>query len=62
MARHLGLLDPFLRTYMPGPGVIVFQDLDDPSAAATFGEVMCTTYKAFGAYCNGTSALISIIS
>jgi regulator of RNase E activity RraA len=33
----------------PGPAVIVFQDLDDPCLAATFGEVMCTTYKAFGA-------------
>ncbi len=31
------------------PGVMVFQDLDEPVAAATFGEVMCTTYKAFGA-------------
>lgn len=31
-----------------GPPVIVFQDLDVPSAAATFGEVMCSTYKAFG--------------
>lgn len=34
---------------IPGPPVIVFQDLDEPSAAATFGEVMCTTYKRFGA-------------
>jgi 4-hydroxy-4-methyl-2-oxoglutarate aldolase len=34
---------------LPGPPVIVFQDLDDPPAAATFGEVMCTTYRAFGA-------------
>ncbi|MCA9117608.1 MAG: RraA family protein [Planctomycetaceae bacterium] len=34
---------------LPGPPVIVFQDLDQPTAAATFGEVMCTTYKAFGA-------------
>lgn len=34
---------------LPGPPVIVFQDLDVPIAAATFGEVMCTTYKAFGA-------------
>jgi 4-hydroxy-4-methyl-2-oxoglutarate aldolase len=33
---------------IPGPKVIVFQDLDDPSLAATFGEVMCTTYQAFG--------------
>ncbi|MCA8985181.1 MAG: RraA family protein [Planctomycetaceae bacterium] len=31
------------------PAVMVFQDLDQPVAAATFGEVMCTTYKAFGA-------------
>ena len=34
---------------MPGPAVVVFQDLDEPTAAATFGEVMCSTYKAFGA-------------
>ncbi|MCA9047255.1 MAG: RraA family protein [Planctomycetaceae bacterium] len=34
---------------LPGPPVVVFQDLDEPSAAATFGEVMCSTYKAFGA-------------
>ncbi len=33
---------------LPGPPVVVFQDLDSPVAAATFGEVMCTTYKAFG--------------
>ncbi len=33
---------------MPGPKVVVFQDLDDPPVAATFGEIMCTTYKAFG--------------
>jgi regulator of RNase E activity RraA len=32
-----------------GPAVVVFQDLDDPPAAATFGEIMCTTYRAFGA-------------
>ena len=32
----------------PGPKVVVFQDLDDPPVAATFGEMMCTTYKAFG--------------
>jgi regulator of RNase E activity RraA len=31
-----------------GPAVVVFQDLDDPPVAATFGEVMCSTYKAFG--------------
>jgi len=34
---------------LPGPAVAVFQDLDDPPASATFGEVMCTTYKRFGA-------------
>jgi regulator of RNase E activity RraA len=34
---------------LPGPAVVVFQDLDNPTASATFGEVMCTTYKAFGA-------------
>ncbi len=28
--------------------MVVFQDLDDPPVAATFGEVMCSTYKAFG--------------
>lgn len=34
---------------LPGPPVVVFQDLDNPVVSATFGEVMCTTYKAFGA-------------
>jgi len=34
---------------LSGPPVVVFQDIDDPAVAATFGEVMCTTYKAFGA-------------
>jgi 4-hydroxy-4-methyl-2-oxoglutarate aldolase len=34
---------------VPGPPVIVFQDLDEPCAAATFGEVMCSTYQRFGA-------------
>jgi regulator of RNase E activity RraA len=29
--------------------VIVFQDLDNPMSAATFGEIMCSTYKTFGA-------------
>ena len=33
----------------PGAAVVVFQDLDDPPTSATFGEVMCTTYKSFGA-------------
>ncbi len=34
---------------LPGPAVVVFQDLDNPTCAATFGEVMCSSYKAFGA-------------
>lgn len=34
---------------IPGPPIVVFQDLDTPVMSATFGEVMCTTYKAFGA-------------
>lgn len=34
---------------LAGPPIVVFQDLDDPPAAATFGEVMCATFKAFGA-------------
>ncbi len=33
---------------LPGPAVVVFQDLDDPPVGATFGEVMCSTYKSFG--------------
>lgn len=33
---------------LPGPAIVVFQDLDDPPVAATFGEVMCSTYQAFG--------------
>src|SRR5579864_621557 len=32
---------------LPGPAVVVFQDLDDSPVAATFGEVMCSTYQAF---------------
>lgn len=34
---------------LDGPPVVVFQDLDDPPAAAVFGEVMCTAYRTFGA-------------
>jgi regulator of RNase E activity RraA len=34
---------------LSGPPVVVFQDLDNPSVGATFGEVMCTVYHAFGA-------------
>jgi regulator of RNase E activity RraA len=39
-------LDQFAK--LPGPAVVVFQDLDDPPVSAVFGEVMCSTYKAFG--------------
>jgi regulator of RNase E activity RraA len=34
---------------LSGPAVVVFQDLDVPPLAATFGEIMCTTYQTFGA-------------
>lgn len=34
---------------LPGAPVVVVQDLDDPPVAAVFGEVMCTTFQAFGA-------------
>src|SRR5579872_7065911 len=34
---------------LPGTPIVVFQDLDDPPLSATFGEIMCSTYKAFGA-------------
>lgn len=33
---------------LPGPPVVVFQDLDNPVISATFGEVMCSIYKGFG--------------
>ncbi len=33
---------------LPGPAVMVFQDIDSPAVGATFGEVMCSTYKGFG--------------
>lgn len=33
---------------IPEPRVVVFQDLDDPPAAATFGELMCGIYKSYG--------------
>jgi regulator of RNase E activity RraA len=47
---YAGLVDQVASfAELPGPAVVVFQDLDDPVAAATFGEVMCTTYKTFGA-------------
>jgi regulator of RNase E activity RraA len=33
---------------LPGPAIVVFEDLDDPPVSAVFGEVMCSTYQAFG--------------
>ncbi|MDY0167671.1 MAG: RraA family protein [Thermoguttaceae bacterium] len=34
---------------LPGPAVVVIDDLDNPPVGAVFGEVMCSTYRAFGA-------------
>jgi regulator of RNase E activity RraA len=34
---------------LSGPALVVFQDLDSPTVAATFGEIMCTAYQTFGA-------------
>lgn len=45
-----GSMEEQLDTFaaLDGPAVVVVQDLDDPPVAAVFGEVMCSTYKAFG--------------
>lgn len=32
----------------PEPRIVVFQDLDEPSRAATYGELMATAFKTFG--------------
>jgi regulator of RNase E activity RraA len=44
-------LDEQVRAFaeLPGPAIVVFQDVDDPPVAATFGEIMCSTYQGFGA-------------
>ena len=44
-------LDEQVATFaqVPAPPIVVFQDLDAPAVGASFGEVMCTTYKSFGA-------------
>ncbi len=49
--RSYGSLDEQIARFseLPGPAFVVFQDLDSPAAAATFGEVMCTSYQRFGA-------------
>lgn len=44
LADHV---EGFLRD-VPAPRIVVFEDLDGPPAAATFGEVMCSVYRAFG--------------
>lgn len=33
---------------LPEPRIVVFQDLDGVPVGATFGEVMCSVYQAFG--------------
>ena len=33
---------------LPGPPIMVFEDLDNPPVGATFGEVMCSVYQGFG--------------
>jgi regulator of RNase E activity RraA len=44
-----GLIDQLeLFQTLSGPAVVVFQDVDDPAVGATFGEVMCSTYQAYG--------------
>ena len=44
-----GMVDQLeLFATLPGPAVVVFQDVDDPPVGATFGEVMCSTYQAYG--------------
>ncbi len=35
---------------LPGPPIVVFEDIDDPVVGATFGELMCASYKTFGAH------------
>ncbi|HWB86149.1 MAG TPA: RraA family protein [Bryobacteraceae bacterium] len=46
-----GSLDEQLTAFaeLPGPPIVVFQDLDDPAIGATFGEIMCASYMGFGA-------------
>ena len=34
---------------LPGPAVVVIQDVDAPPVGASFGDLSCHTYKAFGA-------------
>ncbi|MDW8356175.1 MAG: RraA family protein [Bryobacterales bacterium] len=50
-ASGYAALDEQVRRFeeLPRPPVVVLQDLDDPPVAASFGEIMCATYRAFGA-------------
>src|SRR5258708_28306913 len=34
---------------LPGPAIVAFQDLDDPTLGATFGDIMCPHYQCFRA-------------
>ena len=45
-----GYLDQQIAAFepIPEPRVVVFEDLDDEPAAATFGEMTCFGYKRFG--------------
>ena len=49
-AAAYGTLDEQLDrlSEVPGPPLVVIQDLDSPVRSATFGEVMASAYKAFG--------------
>jgi regulator of RNase E activity RraA len=40
-------VEAFVRE-VPAPRLVVFEDIDPQVTGATFGEVMCTVYKAFG--------------
>ena len=40
------LLDGF--SSLPGPAIPVIRDVDDPPVGAVFGEVMCSSFQAFG--------------
>ncbi len=50
-AAAYGTLDEQLERFseVPAPPFVVIQDLDSPVRSATFGEVMASAYKAFGA-------------
>ncbi len=43
LSRQIEMFDE-----LPGPAVIAFQDVDDPPVAAIFGEILCSTYQAYG--------------